>query len=158
MWPLTWLANPVVSFNVLTLLAPALSAWTAFLLARYLTRDRFASFIGGYLFGFSSYELGQLLGHLHMDLIFIVPLLLLFALLAAVVAALWLSESRHGWDRAGRFALGALACLFLMPNPAMAPPWTPLPQEPFFQPQNVVSVLGRDANVIVLPYGNTGPA
>ena len=78
MWPLTWLANPVVSFNVLSLLAPALSAWTAFLLARYLTRDTFSSFIGGYLFGFSSYELGQLLGHLHTNLIFVVPLLLLF--------------------------------------------------------------------------------
>jgi hypothetical protein len=78
MWPLTCLTNPVVSFNVLSLLAPGLSAWTAFLLARYLTRDTFASFIGGYLFGFSSYELGQLLGHLNLDLIFIVPLLLLF--------------------------------------------------------------------------------
>src|SRR5262249_55084906 len=51
---------------------------TAFLLARYLTRDTFASLIGGYLFGFSSYELGQLLGHLNLDLIFVVPLLLLF--------------------------------------------------------------------------------
>ena len=371
-WPLTWLANPVVSFNVLSLLAPALSAWTAFLLARYLTRDTFASLIGGYLFGFSSYELGQLLGHLHMNLIVVVPLFLLFvvqrvrgdlsrprfvaalatatlvqlgfsteilatsclfgaiawlifltfspreerqrlwvvagdiilsgaitvvlaapflffafkgltglpdflndpesysadllnylvptrvtrirgdffvnvasrfpgnpseqgaylgvplililifqfleirrrpylkpvlvnlvvlllfslgptlhvagvrtglslpwrlavglpfirhalptrfsmfiALLAAMVAALWLSESRHGWDRTARFALAALACLFLMPNPAMAPPWTPLPQEPFFQPQNVACVLGRGANIIVLPFGNTGPS
>ena len=78
------------------------------------------------------------------------------ALLAALVAALWLSESRRGWDRTGRFALAALACLFLMPNPAL-PPWTPLPEEPFFQPQNVASVLGRGANVIVLPFGYQGP-
>jgi len=367
MLPLTWLANPVVSFNVLSLFAPALSSWTAFLLARYLTRDTFASFISGYLFGFSSYELGQLLGHLNLDVIFVVPLVALFvvqrirgdlsrprfvgaltiatlvqlglsteilatsclfgaitwliflafsprekrqrlwvvagdiilsgaiavvlaapflffvfkgltevppfinepggfsadllnylvptqltrlggyffrdvacrfsgnaseqgaylglplililifqflgirrrpylkpvlvnlavfllfslgpslhvagvrtglwlpwslgldlplirqalptrfsmfvALLAAVVAALWLAESGRGWDRAARFALATLACLFLMPNPGMHP-WTPLPQEPFFQPQNVASALGRDANVIVLPYGS----
>ena len=367
MLPLTWLANPVVSFNVLSLFAPALSSWTAFLLARYLTRDTFASLISGYLFGFSSYELGQLLGHLNLDVIFVVPLVALFvvqrirgdlsrprfvgaltiatlvqlglsteilatsclfgsitwliflafsprekrqrlwvvagdiilsgaiavvlaapflffvfkgltevprfindpggfsadllnylvptqltrlggdffrdvacrfsgnaseqgaylglplililifqflgirrrpylkpvlvnltvfllfslgpslhvagvrtglwlpwslglnlplirqalptrfsmfvSLLAAVVAALWLSESRRGWDRGTRFFLATLACLFLMPNPAMHP-WTPLPQEPFFQPQNVASALGRDANVIVLPYGS----
>jgi hypothetical protein len=79
------------------------------------------------------------------------------ALLAALVAALWLSESRRRWDRAGRFALAALACLFLMPSPAMHP-WTALPQEPFFQPQNIASVLERGANVIVLPYGYTGPS
>ena len=60
MWPLTWLAGAVVSYNVLSLVAPALSAWTGFLLARYLTRDTLASFIGGYLFGFSSYELGEM--------------------------------------------------------------------------------------------------
>src|SRR6516165_10419135 len=36
MWPLTWLYGAVVSYNVLSLLAPALSAWTAFRLARYL--------------------------------------------------------------------------------------------------------------------------
>jgi hypothetical protein len=77
MWPLTWLASPVVSYNVLSLLAPALSAWTGFLLARYLTRDTPASFIGGYLFGFSSYELGEITAHLNLNLIFVVPLLVL---------------------------------------------------------------------------------
>jgi hypothetical protein len=80
-----------------------------------------------------------------------------FSMFVALIAALWLSDSRRGWDRTGRFALAALACLFLIPNPAMAPPWTPLPQEPVFQPQNVASVLGRGANVIVLPFGQYGP-
>jgi hypothetical protein len=56
MWPLTWLYGAVVSYNVLSLVAPALSAWTGFLLARYLTRDTPASFIGRYLFGFSSFR------------------------------------------------------------------------------------------------------
>ena len=77
MWPLTWLAGAVVSYNVLSLVAPALSAWTGFLLARYLTRDTPASFIGGYLFGFSAYELGEMLGHLNLNMIFVVPLLVL---------------------------------------------------------------------------------
>jgi hypothetical protein len=66
-----------VSYNVLSLVAPALSAWTGFLLARYLTRDTLASLFGGYLFGFSSYELGEMLGHLNLNTIFIVPLLVL---------------------------------------------------------------------------------
>jgi len=80
MSPVTWLANAVVSFNILSLLAPALSAWTGFLLARYLTREMCAALVGGYLFGFSSYQLGQMLGHLNLDLIFVVPLLVLFVI------------------------------------------------------------------------------
>jgi hypothetical protein len=81
MWPVTWLTNAVVSYNVLSLLAPGLAAWTAFLLARYLTRDAFASFIGGYLFGFSSYEFGEIIAHLNLDMIWIVPLIVLLVLL-----------------------------------------------------------------------------
>ena len=77
MLPVTWLANSVVSFNVLSLLAPVLSAWMGFLLARNLTQDMLASFISGYLFGFSPNELGQMLGHLNLDLTFVVPLLVL---------------------------------------------------------------------------------
>ena len=69
------------------------------------------------------------------------------ALIAALAIALWLSVANRGWDRARRFILAALACLCLMPNPAMVH-WTPLPLPPFFQPENVVSSLGRDANVI----------
>ncbi len=80
MWPLTWLSSPVVSYNVLSLVAPALAAWTGFLLARYLTRDTPASLVGGYLFGFSSYELGEMLGHLNLDMIFLVPLLVLMVI------------------------------------------------------------------------------
>jgi hypothetical protein len=72
--PLTWLAGPVISYNVVALLMPALAAWTAFLLCRYLTRSLWASVIGGYLFGFSSYMIGQIEGHLHMTSVFLLPL------------------------------------------------------------------------------------
>src|SRR4029077_6380684 len=77
MWPLTWLYGAVVSYNVLSLVAPALAAWTAFLLARYLTRDTPASLIGGSLCGYSAYELGEMLNHLNLNMIFVVPLLVL---------------------------------------------------------------------------------
>jgi len=371
MWPLTWLYGAVVSYNILSLLAPVLSAWTAFLLARYLTRDTPASFIGGYLFGFSAYELGEMLNHLNLNTIFVVPLFvllvvrrvrgdlsrpwfvaalalamffqlgfssellatscffgaitwaiflvfgteeerrrlwtvaveiilaagimavvaapflyfimqnradvpsqihdpevfshdplnylipyevapgqtlfwttivrlnyygdnggydaylglplilililqlrelgrrpylkpLLLSLLAIVIlslgptlhvegvatrfwlpwslalhlplvsqalpnrfsmyvalgagltTALWLSGARSGWARAGRYTLAALACLCLLPNPAMVRHWTPLALEPFFEPQNVAASIEKNANVIILPYLGPG--
>lgn len=76
-WPLTSIAGPVFTYNSWAMIAPALSAWTAFMLLRYLTLDWLAALVGGYLFGFSSYELGQLLGHPSLDLTFLVPLAVL---------------------------------------------------------------------------------
>ena len=59
------------------MLVPALSAFTAYLLCRHLTRSTWASLVGGYLFGFSSYMLGQEQGHLHLTSVFLVPLIAL---------------------------------------------------------------------------------
>ena len=61
--PLTYLLGPVGSFDVCAVLMPALSAWTAFLLCRYVTRSFWASLAGGYIFGFSAYELGSVQAH-----------------------------------------------------------------------------------------------
>ena len=72
--PLTLLFGPTASFNVAAMLMPALAAWTAYLLCRHVTRSTWASVVGGYLFGFSSYMLGQEQGHLHMTAVFLVPL------------------------------------------------------------------------------------
>ena len=75
--PVTLLFGPDVSYNLAEMLMPAFSAWTAFLLCRHLTRSTFASLVGGYLFGFSSYMLGQEQGHLHMTAVFLLPLMAL---------------------------------------------------------------------------------
>jgi hypothetical protein len=75
--PLTALAGPVASYNVAALLLPALAAWTAFLLCRYITGSLWASLVGGYLFGFSAYVVGQSLGHPHMAAVFLLPLVAL---------------------------------------------------------------------------------
>ncbi len=65
--PLTVIFGPVVSYNVAVLLMPAIAAWTCFLLCRSLTGSTWASLVGGYLFGFSSYMLGhQTAGHLNL--------------------------------------------------------------------------------------------
>ncbi len=80
MAPVTYFFGPVVCFNLLTLAAPALAAWTAFLLCEYVTDDWLAALFGGYLYGFSSYELGQLLGHFNLDFICLVPVVLLLCI------------------------------------------------------------------------------
>jgi hypothetical protein len=76
-YPVTLLAGPVAAYNAAAILMPALAAWTGFLLCRHLTRSWWPSFAGGYLFGFSSYMLGQQAGHLQLTAIFIVPLIAL---------------------------------------------------------------------------------
>ena len=78
--PLTLTLGAIVTYNALTLLAPALGAWSAFLLARHVTRDSAASFVAGIIYGFSPYEIGHLTGHMNLDTIFLPPLLLLVCL------------------------------------------------------------------------------
>jgi hypothetical protein len=74
--PVTFTLGPLAAYNVLALLSPALAAFFAFRLCRYVT-GRFApSLVAGFLFGFSGYMLGQLIGHLNLTLIFFVPLAL----------------------------------------------------------------------------------
>jgi len=79
--PITLAFGPVIAFNILSLLAPALAAWTAFLLCRRVTGSFLPALVGGYFFGFSSYELAHLQGHLNLSLTFVLPLLTLVALL-----------------------------------------------------------------------------
>ncbi len=74
MAPLTLIAGPLVTYNVLAVAAPALSAWTAFLLCRQVTDAPWPALAGGYLFGFSTYVLGQLTGHIHVVFVPLVPL------------------------------------------------------------------------------------
>jgi hypothetical protein len=75
--PVTSLFGPVVSYNVATVLMPGLAAWTAFLLCRHLTRLLWPSLVGGYLFGFSAYMVGQIDSHMHMNSVFLLPLIAL---------------------------------------------------------------------------------
>jgi hypothetical protein len=78
--PLTALVGPVAAYNVLVLAAPALSAWTAYLLASWVTRSFWPSLAAGWIFGFSAYEIGHMVGHLNLVLVFLVPLCALLVL------------------------------------------------------------------------------
>jgi hypothetical protein len=79
-WPITALAGPVVAFNLVAILAPVLGAWFAYRLCFYITGRVGASVVGGYLFGFSTYELSQLLGHLQLTVTFALPAAVLLTL------------------------------------------------------------------------------
>jgi hypothetical protein len=79
--PLTLVVGPVGAYNVAAVLMPALAAWTAFLLCRYLTGAVLPSLVGGYVFGFSSYVVGHAaVGHLNLTSVFLLPLVALVVL------------------------------------------------------------------------------
>ena len=77
-----WLVIPIgrvcgetAAYNALCFLAIPLAAISAFLLCRRITGTFWPSLLGGYIFGFSPYMLGNLLaGHLHLMLAFPIPL------------------------------------------------------------------------------------
>jgi hypothetical protein len=79
--PFTAALGPVASYNLVMLLAPALAAWAAFSLCRYLCASPWPAIIGGYIFGFSPYILAHLTAHLNLVLIFVLPWMVQITLL-----------------------------------------------------------------------------
>ncbi|HEY3829583.1 MAG TPA: hypothetical protein VGL57_10350 [Solirubrobacteraceae bacterium] len=97
--PITHVFGAVVSYNLLALAAPAVAAWTAFLLCRHVSGRVAPALAGGLLFGFGTYGSGEAINHLNLALVALVPLAVLLVL------------RRHaGLMRRGRFviALGLL--------------------------------------------------
>jgi hypothetical protein len=80
MAPVTLLAGPLVSYNVVSVLLPALAAWFAFRLCRYLTGSVGPSFAGGLVFGFGTYMSAHLIGHLNLASVFLAPAAVLLVL------------------------------------------------------------------------------
>ncbi len=79
--PLQKIYGLVFTYNLLTILSPILASTTAFMLCFYLTKRGLPSFIGGFFFGFSPYEISHLLGgDLNLSFIAILPLLVLLAI------------------------------------------------------------------------------
>jgi hypothetical protein len=80
-WPVTALFGPLPAYSMLTILSPAFAATTMYFLCEHITGRRLASLAGGWLFGFSTYELAQMVGHAHLMLIALLPLGVLLVLL-----------------------------------------------------------------------------
>ena len=104
-WPLT-LISPVLTYNVFVLLGPVLAAFAAWLLCLRLTRDTAAALVGGFLFGFSSYEMAQVTATLNLSFTVCVPLLLLLAVLRV--------QGALGRKAAVLLGAGLLICQFLL--------------------------------------------
>jgi hypothetical protein len=79
--PVTQTFGPLLTYNCLSVFAPALSALTAYLLANEIVKNRYIAFVSGFLFGFSSCETAHLLGDLNLATTFLVPLAPLLCIL-----------------------------------------------------------------------------
>jgi hypothetical protein len=73
--PVTWLAGPIVSLNVVLVAAPILNSWAAYWLCRHLTRAPWVSMLAGLMYGFSTYSVTEASGHLHLAIVFCLPLI-----------------------------------------------------------------------------------
>lgn len=82
MAPVTWLWGTIVSYNVVNIAAPITGAWAAYWLCRYVTKAPWASILVGFGYGFSTYEVAELGGHLVLAVIFVPPLVALCVLRA----------------------------------------------------------------------------
>jgi len=76
--PVTWIWGPVASLNVASTVAPALTAFTAFIAIRRWVTWTPASFVGGLLYGFSPFVLTSLeFAHLMTAALMVLPLILI---------------------------------------------------------------------------------
>ncbi len=74
--PITLAGGPVVAFNLLSAIAPAVSAWAAFVLCRRLTGRFWAALVGGAVFGFSAFEMNHsAAGQLNLTYSLLLPIL-----------------------------------------------------------------------------------
>ncbi len=78
--PFTLMAGPVLAFNVLNLAGPFLAACGAYALCLYITEVPAASMLGGFLFGFSAYEMARASVQLNLEFTVFIPCLLLVIL------------------------------------------------------------------------------
>lgn len=79
-WPVTALSSATVSYNLLMFVAPVLSGWCAYRLCRYVTGAPWASVVGGYVFGFSTFAIGESNSHMQLVFSFAAPLAVLLTL------------------------------------------------------------------------------
>ena len=92
--PVTLVAGSIATFNVLSTAALAGSATAGYAFARRFTDWRPAAWVGGLLYGFSPYQIGQASGHLNLTFVVLPPLILL-VLHEVVVRQAW-SPRRAG--------------------------------------------------------------
>ena len=73
LWPITKLWGATAALNTALLLSPALSAWAAYGMNLEICDAFWPSLFGGWLFGFSVYEITQIQYDLNLAILFILP-------------------------------------------------------------------------------------
>ena len=157
-YPITRVCGPIVSYNLLCLLSPALAGWSAFVLCHYVVRSGWPAMLGGLLFAFSPYVLSRMLGNMDLTLVWPIPLAAYVTLrridgnlgtrgfvaaLAILVAAQFLSFAEIV---ASATLFGAIA--LLLAAPAMAPH----ERRRLFATAALSAAAYAVATVIVSPY------
>ncbi len=74
------LVGTVFAYNIMFLLGFALSGFTMFVLADYLTKNHYAALISGFIFTFSAFHIAQSYSHIHFTNIEWIPLFIYFML------------------------------------------------------------------------------
>lgn len=110
--PLQLVAGSVATYNVLLLVAMAASALAMCLVLRRWVRSRLAGFVGGLVYGFSPFIIGEGTGHLFLVAAFLPPVVLLVLDDLVVV-------QRHAAWRDG-LLLGALLVAQYLISPEVA--------------------------------------
>jgi hypothetical protein len=103
--PVTLTAGPMVAYNLLTTLGPALSGWCACLALTRYVQSRLAAFVGGAFYAFSPFMISQSLGHAHLTMAWAPPLALL------LLDDVFVRKRRSLWIGVALGALGAAQLL-----------------------------------------------
>jgi hypothetical protein len=77
--PLTLIAGPILTYNLVAVVGMGLSGGCAFLAIRRYTERWVPAFTGGLLYEFCPYMMTQITGHAHLFIAIFPPLLMLFA-------------------------------------------------------------------------------
>jgi hypothetical protein len=157
-YPVTRGFGPIVSYNLLCLLSPALAGWSAFVLCRYVCGAWRPAMLGGLLFAFSPYVLSRMLGNMDLTLICPLPLSVYVTLrridgnldATGFVAALALLVAVQFLLFAEIVASATLfgAAAFLLAAPAMAQ----RERRRLFETAALAAVSCAAAAIIVSPY------
>lgn len=87
--PLQYLFSLTTTYNILILLNFSFNGFATYLLVHYLTKNKIASFVAGYILAFSPYMFAHALGHLNLMSFAWVPLAILFIIKMSRGEAKW---------------------------------------------------------------------
>lgn len=148
--PVTLLAGPLVSYNLLITLAAPVNALATYALLRRWVPGRAGPGVGAVAFSFAPFFAGHLPGHLHLILVAFIPLI--FLVLDEIVRSQrwpwWLAGAALGALAAGQLLTGeellvtaALVAAVIIVLAAIVRPRTALRRAPYVLGASVVSLV-----------------